>query len=194
VIAALGVAQEPLPVPIPADLSRDAYQLYSSIYRNATRCDTVEPDELIAISRWALRVGDGDQLNLMSPRSAEERGMIRNLVQLGKTPYVWESRFEFGRPYRILADQEHDVLSQCQNLAMDGRPSDAKCSPYERVVYERWFSLPSFNKDRTRALVYTSRSCGWFLCGGAEFREYRRTKAGWQRVDTGFAGTACAIY
>jgi hypothetical protein len=187
--------QTPKPSPIPPDLAREAYELYSSIFRGMSQesryCDFLKSDELLVISNEVLQTPNNDVVKTMKPKSSEDRLMIGKLVQLGKTRYAWEERFDFGRPYRLLSEADDATLDDCKFRGFAGRPNDPKCAAFVNVRVGRALSLPSFNKDHTRALVRFVRGCG-FLCGGDEFASYRKTASGWKREQPGFGG--CAIY
>jgi hypothetical protein len=176
-------------------LAREAYELYSDIYLHAPgeskRCDFLEPDELLVISKEVLQTPDNDTVKIMKPSSVEDREMVRNLVDLGKTRYTWEERFDFGHPYRLLSEDDESWLDDCKFRGFAGHPNDPKCAAFAKVRVVRALSLPSFNKKHTRALVRVVRGCG-FLCGGDEFATYRKTGLGWQRENPGFG--ACAVF
>ena len=176
-------------VPIQADIARDAYELYSDVYRHAMRCDELKPEEVLVIDRTAATFSKeayNAYLDRLRPKSAEERELIGNLVELMRTSYVWENRFAPGRAYRILTDDERGILDDCKFRGYAGHPNRPECGDYTNVVFVRGLSTPSFNKAHTRALVFTRRNCGGLLCGGHEFSEYRKTQLGWKRVDAPF--------
>jgi len=170
-------------LPIPADIARDAYELYSAIYRQGARCESLQPGEMLIISRDAADLpGHRAFDELLKPKSEEDRAMIRELIRLNGTPHLWNSGFDFGRPYRMVTDKQGQIALDCG----DRRDAKGRCAPYANVYWVRFFSVPSFNADHTRALVFTSRGVRGF--GGAfEFTEYRKTAVGWQLEEHSFA-------
>jgi hypothetical protein len=172
-------AQSRPPVPIPDDLARDAYEIYSALYRTPPRWDRLEPDEFIVIASGAISPDKKGTSVLVRPHSAEERQMLRGLLDLSKIRYTWQARFDFGRQYRILSEPDLAALGDCRFEGFAGHPDDPKCAPFTKVLRGRSFSLPSFNKSRSRALVFVAKWCG-FLCGGADYTIMRRTASGWE--------------
>lgn len=193
VIAALATAQNPpRRVPIPADLAREAYELYSAIYAAPHTCDPFEPDEGIVVSSEAVAESRADvSIDDLHPRSADEQWMARNLIDRIKIPYVWDSKSNFGRRIRVLGEKEEEAVTSCLARRSANRKEDTECLPYAKVIYVRSFSVPSFNRDHTRALIFTNRSCGRIQCGGQEFSEYRKIGSRWIRQD-GFGD--CVFY
>ena len=142
------------PTPLPGDVARDAYELYSSIYRNST---SLAPDEVLAIAQ-SVFVDQSDVRQCVKPRTDEERTMLENLIRLSRDPRVWEARFDFGRFYKLLNKNEASEAVDC-TYAFD-RVSPKKCDPYVNMRFVRHFSAPGFNKDHTRALFAFDRVCG----------------------------------
>lgn len=177
--------------PIPAEIAREAYEIYSALYRGHPPCDALDQGELIAIDPDTLDTPSGF-LDDIRPRTPEERQMVDGLVISGKRHYLWEARFDFGRQYRILTDDDEAVLSDCKFSGFAGHPDRPECAAFAKVRFVRSFSLPSFNTDHTRALVRTARGCGP-LCGGAEFTALWKTAKGWE-VEKSDWYRACVLF
>ena len=119
--------------------------------------------------------------------------MIRSLIELGKKKYVWGPDAKFGSRSHVLGPKEFPIVERCIDRRWRRKPLDGPCSAYPGLHFIRSYSLPSFNADHTRALIYSVRGCGPFQCGGHEFQEYRKVGGKWVRQD-GFASRTCAIY
>jgi hypothetical protein len=188
-VAAVLTAQDSMPRLVPPKIGQEAYELYSFIYRSPTHCDPLKSEEVLAIGATTVEVPEW-MLRELKPRSAEERAMVDSLRRLGSAKFKWEERFNFGRSYRLLNDEEARVAGRCMYREEFGQ---AQCTPYIWMEWVRGFSLPSFNRNRTRALVYTSRGReAWG--GSAELIEYWKSNAGWRREDHGFVSGNCAKF
>jgi hypothetical protein len=172
-----------------ADIEDDAYGLYSAILRGSSSCASFEKSEVGAIrvnsagpSEWILK-----ELN---PSTPEERAMVENFRQLNSTSHEWARRFDFGRTYRLLSYIEAQAAGRCMYRAEFDQP---ECAPYLGMVWVRSFSIPSFNRAHTRALVsiHNGRE-GWG--GGSELAEYRKGGDRWQRQTDTFAPGHCIKY
>ena len=159
-----------------ADTSLDeSYELYSSIYKND---QSLEPEEALAIAEEATDVSSyGCRLK---PVTQEEREMVGAAGALGEPHLKWESRFNFGRAYRLIPTAE---IHRAINCIQGHKPG---CEAYAKMRYVRFLSVPVFNRDHTRALVAISRACGG-LCGNGSLQVYRKTRAGWEREPDSFA-------
>ena len=171
------------PAPFADTSSEDSYALYSSIYRDS---QSLEADEIIGIAAkpLAIRLYEG----CVKPVTAEEREMVEAARAASNVQTEWEARFDLGRPYRLIPSTETDKAIDCvQDMRMKKGPSG--CEAYVKMRYIRFFSVPVFNRDHTRALIAISRSCGG-LCGNGGLLVYRKTRAGWEREPDSFATCA----
>ena len=166
--------------PLPENVAREAYDLFSSIYRNS---GSLAPDEVLAIGQ-RVYAQTGDARQCVRPRTEEERLMLDNLRQLSQAPHVWEARFDFGRAYKLLGESEIPEAIDC--IQPIGRVRPKACDQYVNVRYVRFFSAPGFNKDHTRALFALDRVCGG-LCGDGTVFVYRKTARGWEQEPRTFA-------
>jgi hypothetical protein len=165
---------------LPEDVAREAYDLFSSIYRNSS---SLAPDEVLAIGQRVYSQ-TGDARQCVKPRTGEERLMLDNFIQLNQVPHVWEARFDFGRAYKLVGERETNEAIDCIHPV--GRVAPKACEQYVNVRFVRFLSAPGFNRDRTRALFAFNRVCGG-LCGNGTVLVYRKTARGWEEEPRTFA-------
>ena len=157
----------------------DSYELYSSIYKDT---QTLEANEVVGIAETALAI---PFLECLKPVTDEERRMAAAARASGNDQMKWERRFDLGHTYRLIPSAETDKAIDCiqEHAHEKDKPG---CDAYAKMRYVRFFSVPVFNQDHTKALIAISRSCGE-LCGNGSLQVYRKTRAGWERESDGFA-------
>lgn len=166
---------------IPGDVSADAYALYSSLYSAPGALDR---DELLLIAADAETVPASDKRACLRPAKSDDDLMVENLLKFSRAHHVWERRFDFGRPYKLLSDSEVQDALEC--LAGGVHADPKQCSPYRNARYVRRLSVPGFNHDRTRALIMTARRCGRG-CGNGAMAVYEKASKGWHLEEEPFA-------
>jgi hypothetical protein len=181
---AAGGAQKPAGPPdtaIPPRIARDAYALYSSLYGGASALD---PNELLLIAANAEPYPPYATKGCFDPQNSEDSVMADRLRRLGSTPHVWQARFDFGRPYKLL---DEDQAQEAMSCIIAGAAADPrKCAPYRNARYVRYLSLPGFNDGHNRALIMTSRRCG-HSCGNGALAVFHKSRKGWRPDDDDFA-------
>jgi hypothetical protein len=161
-------------------VSDESYELYSSIYKNSP---SLEADEIIGIAAEAvaLHLNEG----CLKPGTEEERKMVEAARAAAADHAEWQQRFDLGHPYRLIPSAEKNRAIDCVQGYTHGKPLPG-CDAYLKMRYVRFFSVPIFNGDHTRALVSLSRVCGG-LCGDGSLRVYRKIRGGWEQEPDTFA-------
>jgi hypothetical protein len=154
----------------------ESYALYSSIYKNT---QALEADEAVGIAENALAI---PFLECVKPATQEEREMLEGARAAREQHVMWQARFDIGRAYTLIPATETDKAINC----VQGHAQAKGCESYVKMRYIRFFSVPVFNRDHTRALIAIYRGCGG-LCGEGSLRVYRKTSAGWEREPDTFA-------
>lgn len=165
-------------------IPKESYELYSAILKGENKCGggRLEADEVVAISARADLPVDKltEEANPVSP---EDHELIREMIRANKEEPAWENRFDFGRPVRFLSDSEFGKAGECAYKEI----TTGECARFAGIKWARAFSVPGFNRDRTRAIVYFEyRRMMW---GGLSFAEYRKRDGKWQRVEHGVVGS-----
>src|SRR5579884_4272289 len=95
---------------IPSDISAEAYALYSSLYSAAGALDK---EELLLIAADADTLPSSDKRDCLRPTKSDDDFMVENLTKLSRTRHVWQERFDFGRPYKLLRDSQVQEALDC---------------------------------------------------------------------------------
>jgi hypothetical protein len=162
------------PVPDP-----ESYALYSSIYKST---NWLEPDEIIGIAAKSTAVVHEGCLD---PATKEEQMMADAARTLSRYHAEWKQQFDFAHVYRLIPSAETNKAINCISAASRGGDVPG-CTAYAKMRFVRFFSIPVFNKNHTRALVAISRVCGG-LCGNGSLQVFRRTHGVWEPEADSFA-------
>ncbi len=129
---------------IPDDIAKDTYEVYSSILKSE-----LHPKEAIVMEATGLTA---TQMGDAEPASDEERGMFENFRRLSDAEYLWEPRFNLGRPYTFIRQDEMKKRFRGCRPDPDGARSElksgARCSSLLRDLIRRtrarWFGSNMF--------------------------------------------------
>jgi len=147
------------------------------------------------MNSWRFAIGSAaspDLRDCLKPRNREDQSLIDNFVEVNQKQRRWEARFDFGRPYKMLDAAGESVVQNC--IMSSHRPDGPKCpTPFAKIRFIRYLSVPGFNRSRTRALISTSRVCGGY-CGNGGMAVYRRTDRSWQMGKSSFANGCAWVY
>jgi hypothetical protein len=157
----------------------ESYALYSAVYKN----NALEAGEVMGIAEDSGI--EPFRETCFKAATKEEQEMVDAARALGDVHAVWESKFDFGRPYKLIPAAEKNRAIDCVQGYTHGKPL-AGCEAYLKMRFVRFFSVPVFNRDHTRALVEISRVCGG-LCGNGSMQVWRKTGSGWEKEADSFA-------
>jgi hypothetical protein len=161
-------------------VQEESYALYSAIYKNNS---SLEAGEVMGIA--ADSSVDSFRENCFKAATREEQEMVDAARAAGEGHAVWERRFDFGREYKLIPSAEKNRAIDCVQGYTHGKPL-AGCEGYLKMRFVRFFSVPVYNRDHTRALVEISRVCGG-VCGNGSLQVWRKTRAGWEKEVDSFA-------
>lgn len=158
-------------------LTPDSYSLYSSIYHYQIRSG-----ELLGIATVPLSFPTNQ--TCLKPSTVEEREMVSAAQNQNSGPPEWKPQFDFSHRYLLIPPTDVNKAIDCIQFSRTSHL--ASCEKYANLQYVRSLSIPIFNKDHTRALVFMTRSCGG-LCGNGGSYVFRKTIDGWNLERNSFA-------
>lgn len=163
--------------------NQDAYQIYDLLVpHEETYCTKTR-----VIVQETIQEGMGarDLASCVSPLVAPEfRDAIANFRAANKTRWVLQRQFELDKPYELVTSDAIEAIFK------QGEGAKAKTDPPLeggwRAFYERYpssggyvvLSAVGFNRDKTRAVVYSGASCG-SLCGAWSFHLFKKVNGKW---------------
>ena len=174
---------------IPPEQRDDVYAIYELVLNTAQQKNSSgSGSETITINgQSGGREGALSLLKCHIPAPAKKAiytELFRNFRQALKRRWVIERRFRFAMPY---------ILTNRNDSPHPSRHANSTDVPNNQSTIDTIYTLSSvgFNKDRSRALVYTSYSCG-SLCGEDSLNILIKIDGRWV-FDDEFDGEVCMI-
>ena len=173
------IAAGQAPVAAKAYDVEDAYQIYSLLLPN---------EESYGFAKGTLIIQEGTvsnpvSLQCVTPEAASRfKDAIADYKLLSSKQWLLQRRFQTAKPYEIVSS--NDITVAFKDGGWDGF--------YKRYPDSGGYIVMSavgFNKEITRAIVYTGSSCGG-LCGSWRFHLLEKIDGKWKEVP----GVTCAMY
>lgn len=179
---------------IPLELRDDVYAIYELALNTARQQNHPgsESKTITVDGKTGGRQGALSLLKCHTPVPAKKAiyaELFRDFRRVIQHRWVLERRFQLIEPY-VLAVM-NDLPWGDESDAHASRQLNSKDVPKNQSTIETICTLSSvgFNKDRSRALVYTSCSCGP-LCGEDSLNILAKNNGRWE-YDDAYDGTVC---
>lgn len=115
----------------------------------------------------------------LTPEAASEfKDAITDYDRLNHKQWLLQKKFALSRPYELMDPRTMDTMFRQK----DGWDQFARRFPNSDGIYD--LSAVGFNQDKTRAIVYFGKGCGW-LCGSWDFHLLRKISGEWKDSTTG---------
>ena len=154
----------------------DAYQIYSALLPH----EEAYGDLMVILEQTAgpLRGRSGFPIgpeNCLYPEAASHfRDAVADYNRVNQKTWLLQRKFQLEKPYEIVNSDTIKVLA-------DGWNWEGFYKRYPRSGGILQVSAVGFNKDKTRAIVYSGASCG-SLCGSWSFHLLEKMDSGWKEV------------
>lgn len=162
---------------------KDAYQIYDLLVpHEETYCTKTR-----VIQQETIQGGGGmtDIDSCVSPEVATEfQDAIANFKAANSKRWLLQRQFEFDRPYELVSSET--IEATFKQIEHDEAGSGPPLEAGWRGFYERYpgsggfvvLSVVGFNKNKTRAVVYSGAACGP-LCGAWSFHLFKKVNGRW---------------
>ena len=154
----------------------DAYQIYSVLLPH----EAAYGDVMVILAETAgpLQGRSGFPIgpeNCLYPEAASRfRDAVADYNRVNQKTWLLQRKFQLEKPYEIVNSDTIKLLTDGWNWA-----GFHKRYPSSGGILE--MSAVGFNKDKTRAIVYSGVSCGG-LCGSWRFHLLEKMASGWKEV------------
>jgi len=162
---------------------KDAYQIYAQLIPNeetwGTKTKVIEEETV---------PGEGGMMDLDScvapPVALDFRDAIANFKTNNSRRWLLQRQFELSGPYELVSSDTIKATFRGgeQSRTEGAHPLDSGWKAfYARYPGSGGFivlSAVGFNKDKTRAVVYSGASCG-SLCGAWSFHLFKKVDGKW---------------
>lgn len=165
---------------------KDAYQIYALLIPN---------EETWCTKTWIIEqetVQGGEEMmdlgSCVSPTFAHEfQDAIASFKAANKRRWLLERQFELDRPYELVSS--NSIAATFKEAEQNRAESAPPLADGWKAFYQRYpgsggfitLSAVGFNKDKTRAVVYSGASCG-SLCGAWSFHLFKKVHGKWTEV------------
>lgn len=165
---------------------KDAYQIYDLLVpHEETYCTKTR---VIQQETMEVQAGAMDLDSCVSPLVAPEfQDAIANFKVANSKRWLLQRQFEFDRPYELVSSET--IGASFKQVEQDEGGSDPPVEAGWRGFYERYpgsggyvvLSVVGFNKNKTRAVVFSGASCGP-LCGASSFHLFKKVQGKWTQT------------
>lgn len=162
---------------------KDAYQIYEKLIPNEETWGS--GTKVIEQETIQGQMGSMDLESCVSPEVMHDfQDAIANFKNANSRQWLLQRQFELPGPYELVNSDTIKATFQAgeQNKGKDAPPLDAGWKAFAArypgsggIIV---LSAVGFNKDKTRAVVYTGASCGP-LCGAWSFHLFKKVNGNW---------------
>lgn len=159
----------------------EAYAVYSALIRGYVAREKAEAGNLVLVAETtqypSFSGGAGRIDSCIKAPKGEETSfaeMISSYKEANKTPVVLQQKFDIPSKYQIVPSSTIKGLFSVKG--QDGWKTYQERYPNTPGYMD--MSAVGFNKDKTIAVVYFARHCGW-LCADGTYYVLRKLENAW---------------